>query len=323
MNPTHSQLERGKAISTTRLFRAMGTEAYIEIVHAKGETRRARASIAKAVDICFEKIKIFSRFDPESELSKLNRNIGTFKDASPDMIAVALHSIEFNKESKGLFDPRILSTLEHIGYASDASSKLTFASISKRFFPFHSPSLKHDLKIWGESLRFDTSMDFSGIAKGYILDKMAESIAKDGWKNFLVDAGGDMVVRGANREILPWRIDIENIPSTEILLTLSNISIATSGVTRRQWTSPAGKRYHHLINPKHPNVFSFDILSVTTLAETAERADFIAKTLFLMGIKDGYAYAKKHSVPALFVENKTMRPHISPVMRKYILTKNQ
>ena len=81
--------------------------------------------------------------------------------------------------------------------------------------------------------------------------------------------------------------------------------------------------YHHLINPKHPNVFSFDILSVTTLAETAERADFIAKTLFLMGIKDGYAYAKKHSVPALFVENKTASPHISPAMRKYILTKIQ
>ncbi len=289
-------------LSTTRLFRAMGTETYLEIIHRKGEARRAENSLAKAVECCFEKIKIFNRFDLESELSQFNRHIGEFRNASPDMIAIVLHALSFHKKSDGLFDPRILSILERIGYSSDFSNIQSRPPILEKFFSPRITPLKHDLKVWGEMVQFDTPMDFSGIAKGYILDKMAEQIQNDGWRNFLVDSGGDMMACGTNRERGLWSINVENIPEESLLLEITEKAIATSGVTRKQWTSSQGKHYHHLIHPKHPNTFSFNLLSVTVISHSAEHADFLAKVLFLMGIKDGFSYAKQHSIPAIFVE---------------------
>lgn len=298
----------------------MGTEAYVEIVHQKGETKKATVSLTRAIDICFEKIKIFSRFDPESELSKLNQHLKTFRDASPDMLSIALHSLAYHKESGGLFDPRILPILENIGYRSDFSLQNFFSPSPTRLFLQQHSSLKHDLKIWGEMIQFDVPMDFSGIAKGYILDIMAQRLARDGWNDFLVDAGGDMVVNGKNRKGSNWHIDIENIPEGELLIKVSGKAIATSGITRRQWESPDGKRYHHLIHPKHPYSFSFDLLSVTAISTSAERADFLAKTLFLMGVKEGLACAEKHSIPAIFVEDKKTHTYrVSSEAKKHLI----
>lgn len=297
----------------------MGTEAYIEIAHQEGESRKANASIGRAVDLCFEKIKIFSRFDPESELSKFNKNLGIFRDASPDMLAIALRSLSYYKESDGLFDPRILLVLEDIGYQTDFSFRDIPRNAPQKFVPISTAPLKRDLKIWGETIQFNVPMDFSGIAKGYILDKMTQTLENDGWKNFLVDSGGDMVVRGKNPMQIPWQIDIENVPEGTLLLGISDKGIATSGITRRQWTSDKGKHFHHLIHPKHPYTFAFDLLSVTAISLSAERADFLAKTLFLMGKKDGLICAKQHSIPAIFVEDGEKPTwHISSEVKKYL-----
>ena len=55
-------------------------------------------------------------------------------------------------------------------------------------------------------------MDFSGIAKGYITDEAAAYSKKRGWKNFLVDSGGDIYAAGQNHRRERWRIAIEGVP---------------------------------------------------------------------------------------------------------------
>lgn len=311
MTPNHPNTEEA-LLSTTRLFRAMGTETYLEIVHRKGEERKAEQTLAGAVKCCFEKIRIFNRFDPESELSEFNRHLGKFRNASPDMLALALHTLSFHKESNELFDPRILSILKHIGYDADFSKMPASLPVLEKLFSPRTAPLRSELSVWGEMIRFEAPMDFSGIAKGYILDKMAERIRQDDWSNFLVDSGGDMVACGTNRAREKWRISVENIPEESALFEMTNQAIATSGITRKHWVSSRGKHYHHLIHPKHPNNFSFNLLSVTAISTSAERADFLAKTLFLMGIKDGFSYASKHSIPALFVQAKAKNPTTNP-----------
>ncbi len=326
MTPKHHN-SKESLLSTSRLFRAMGTETYLEIIHRKGETRRAEDSLAKAVECCFEKIKIFNRFDFESELSQFNRHIGEFRNASPDMLAIVLHALSFYKESDGLFDPRILSVLEQIGYRLDFSKIQYQLPILEKFFSPRITPLKHDLKVWGEMVQLDTPMDFSGIAKGYILDRMAEQIESDGWHNFLIDSGGDMTAHGTNRKGERWSINIENIPEESLLLEITEKAIATSGITRKQWTSSQGKRYHHLIHPKHPNTFYFNLLSVTAISHSAEHADFLAKILFLMGVKDGFSYAKQHSIPAIFVkadveETSKISWQFTPEIRHFLAKNN-
>ncbi len=311
-----------KQISTKRIFRAMGTEAYIEIVHTGDQKKRSEVSLTKVINVCFSKVKIFNRFDQDSEICAINRQLKAFVDASPDMLTVAMHALAYSKESKGIFDPRILLILENIGYRSDFSSKEMFFKLGKKII-FPKTPLADDLKIWGELIQFNVPMDFSGIAKGYILDRMADTLIEDGCENFLIDVGGDMRAFGKNKEGKDWCIDIENAP-TDALLNLSDNGIATSGITRRRWMME-NEGYHHLIHPSHPYEFSFELLSVTAISQSAERADFLAKTLFLMGLKEGMKTAKKHSIPAIFIKNsetdKKNEWKVSPATKKYFVKK--
>lgn len=223
------------------------------------------------------------------------------------MITVALHAIDFHYESAGLFDPRILSALKRAGYTSDFSQALSlFKKPSLFFSSSNRHPLRRDLHVWGERVRFDVPLDFSGIAKGYILDILARRLRNDGWQNFLIDAGGDIVLSGVNVQNEYWRIDVEGVSPASIL-AVRDMEIATSGITRRQWIDTEGNRYHHLIHPKHPLEFSFDLLSVTALSENAERSDFLAKILFLMGREVGQAFATKHRIPAIFLEERNGR----------------
>ena len=109
-------------------------------------------------------------------------------------------------------------------------------------------------------------MDFSGIAKGYIVDQAAEFLKKRGWKNFLVDAGGDMMISGRNSEGEKWRIAVEGVPEEKLMLEISGKGIATSGISRKKWQIN-GKKFHHLVNPKDPNNFSYELRTVSVIAQ--------------------------------------------------------
>ena len=58
----------------------------------------------------------FSRFLPDSELSQLNRAAGTWFTISNDLLDMLEQSLDFYKETGGLFDPSILPDLKRVGY---------------------------------------------------------------------------------------------------------------------------------------------------------------------------------------------------------------
>jgi len=100
-------------------FQALGTEICVQIVAKNEKTNNAAEDILKVKSIFSNKQKIFCRFNPESELSKLNKNIGAWQKASPDIIYLAARALFYNKISGGLYDPRVIEILEKIGYGKD------------------------------------------------------------------------------------------------------------------------------------------------------------------------------------------------------------
>ena len=110
-------------LSLKRKFKALGTDVFIEVVAKSQRTKKiAKKDLKEAKKIFLRGQKIFCRFNPASGLSKLNRNLGIWKKASPDMLYLAKRALFYNRESGGLYDPRVIEALEKIGYKDDKSA---------------------------------------------------------------------------------------------------------------------------------------------------------------------------------------------------------
>jgi FAD:protein FMN transferase len=303
-------------------FRALGTDIKAEIVLSGAlENKKAKADLEKLKDLYEEKQKIFCRFWKKSGLNKMNSNLGVFQKAPNDILYLAKRALFYNRLSRGLYDPRVIVVLEKIGYGKDFQQTDFSKMDAPEKFDEIKENLSEDLKIENETVFFARRMDFSGIAKGYITDCAADYLKKQGWKNFLIDSGGDMAISGKNMEGEKWRIEIEGVPKEKLMLELTERGIATSGISRKKWQIK-GKKFHHLVNPKNPNEFSYEIRTVSVIAENTENADGRAKTLVLMGKKRGMEFAKKNKIAAIFLDYKG-NISITSEAKKYVYSNIQ
>jgi FAD:protein FMN transferase len=299
-------------------FKCLGTHIDIQIVakNAK-EFPDAKQDLREAQKQYQEFEKIFSRFDSSSELSNFNTHLGVFLPASKELKEVALESLKFYSKTRGYFDPRIIGFLECAGYDKDFKSIYCFKVYEKeKSANFFSRNLFEDLAIEKNRICFKARMDYSGIVKGYVTDFMAKILSEKGWENFLVDSGGDMFFSGKDEENNVWTVNIEGVTNEKIIFRLLNKGIATSGISRRKWEKN-GKRFHHLINPKNPEIFSFDLKSVTVIAPSTTKADVLAKMLFLMGKDLAKKYAQAKKIPCAILDYRG-NVWISSSIKKYL-----
>ncbi len=143
----------------------------------------------------------------------------------------------------------------------------------------YSPDMKSILKMceqakWETHGFFDINhngkLDPSGLVKGWSIHNAGKLISKLGFKNYFVDAGGDIQIAGK-----VWKIGIRNpFKTSEIVkvLNIQNLGVATSGVYERG---------RHLYNPKGELVT--DILSLTVIGPDILQADKFATAAFAMG----------------------------------------
>lgn len=125
--------------------------------------------------------------------------------------------------------------------------------------------------------------DPSGVVKGWSIWNAAKMLDVRGFKNFYVDAGGDIEVRGKNEKGELWHIGIRNpFDKNSIIKTvaLTNMGIATSGTYIRG---------QHIYNPHTGSKDIRDIVSMTVLAANVYEADRLATAAFAMG-KEGISF---------------------------------
>jgi thiamine biosynthesis lipoprotein len=123
----------------------------------------------------------------------------------------------------------------------------------------------------------DGRYDPSGIVKGWAIDQAAEQLHQKGFKNFYVDAGGDIQAFGRNEQHEEWRVGIRNpFNLTEIVkvLAISNCGVATSGNYVRG---------HHIYNPMKVDDPLAEVVSLTVVGPNIYEADRFATAAFAMG----------------------------------------
>jgi len=212
--------------------------------------------------------------------------------------------VKFYDLSEGYFDPRIIGVLEKIGYDKDfKSNDLNTKEAKKNETEKFDANLQEDLILDAEkkTVLIHRRIDTTGIAKGYTVDEAAQYLKEQGFENYIVDGSGDMKANGCNSENSVWRIGIEGLADSKLMLRLENEGIATSGISRKRWLL-GDKKVHHLINPKDPENFSHNIKTVTVIDAKTVEADGRAKVLVLMGKEKGLKFADKYGIKALFLD---------------------
>lgn len=302
-------------------FQAMGTDVSVEIAGLSGQDAdRAKQSFDGLKKIFRENEKIFSRFDPESELSRINRSLDQEVKISGPMKEVLGLCLKFNRIMEGHFDPRVMENLEKIGYDRDfRSNDLNDREKNISALETFPKNLDEELKLDYDrgTVILSRRIDTTGIAKGYTVDLAAKYLKEEGWKNFLVDAGGDMFASGKDENGEAWAVGVEGLENDTVRIKLEDEGIATSGISRKRWMR-GGKKVHHLINPKNPDEFSHDLKTVTVISDKTVEADGRAKSLFLMGKDEGLRFADRENISCLFLDYKN-NVYVSEKLKKNLV----
>lgn len=150
-------------------------------------------------------------------------------------------------------------------------------------------------------------LDFNAIAQGLAVDMVGELIEKKGGKNYFVEIGGEIRVKGKNGSGDLWRIgidkpiegsDAENRELQEII-QLDNKSVATSG-SYRKFYEKNGVKFSHTLDPRTGYPVKHSLLSATVVAESCALADAMATALMVMGPDKGKQFLKSN--PDLDIE---------------------
>ena len=144
-------------------------------------------------------------------------------------------------------------------------------------------------------------MNFSSIADGTVCDMIARRLEQEGVRNYLVEFGGEMRVRGVNPSGQNWRLGITkptddtlgiNQALEQIVAFPRPLGMATSGNYRNFYVKD-GKRYAHTIDPRVGTPVQRDILSATIVAPDAMTADAFATAFMVLGAEEAKALHRK------------------------------
>ena len=127
------------------------------------------------------------------------------------------------------------------------------------------------------------TLDPSGLVKGWAINNAANLIRKNGYKNFWVDAGGDIQTAGMNAAGTPWSVGIRNpFKMREIVKVVypQGSGVATSGTYIRG---------AHIYDPHSKKPAPSDFVSLTVIGPDVYEADRFATAAFAMG-KNGILY---------------------------------
>ena len=125
-------------------------------------------------------------------------------------------------------------------------------------------------------------VDPSGVVKGWAIQQASDRLRRDGWRDFYIDAGGDVQACGL-KDGRPWRVGIRNpFRHEEIVkvLSLSDLGVATSGTAVRG---------QHIYDPFRAGTPLTEIASLTVIAPNVFDADRFATAAFAMG-REGIAF---------------------------------
>ncbi len=241
------------------------------------------------VDSILNKIdSSLSLYKPYSLINQFNNSTkGIYIDAH--FMNVFHASMETYKATNGLFDITVEPLVSAWGFGAAKNTAMPDSATIKKLLTCigsDNLSLKKDFLCKKKPC---IKIDMNGIAQGYSVDVLANYLEQQGIKNYIVEVGGELRIKGRKPGGEKMKIGIESPPGDddesdifEQIIELDSGAITTSGNYRKYYES-GGKKISHLIDPRTGYSVQNEMISVTVYAKDATTADAFDNALMLMG----------------------------------------
>lgn len=220
-----------------------------------------------------------TRFDPASELSRLNAGAGGWVAVGDELEQLLRESLRAWEISGGLVNAAVLPAMLAIGYSRPLAEGPALVAAAA---PRPLPGLPEVLEVGPGRARVEVGwgIDLGGIAKGWLADRLADRLGD----NCLVNLGGDLAARGEGPDGGGWPVGFGGLT-----VMLRDQGAATSSTRRRAWLVE-GEPVHHLIDPRTGAPARGDLSEVSVVAADATTAEVAAKTALLLGSRAAPAF---------------------------------
>jgi thiamine biosynthesis lipoprotein len=244
-----------------------------------------------------------STYKPDSDLMRLNAApVDVWVAVPTRLIAVLRLGYEIGHASGGTFDIGVGDAVTAWGFGPDAAApdRIRAAMTERRVLALEA------LEIQDGHIRKTSplALDLNGIAKGYGVDCLAETLHSFGIEAGLVGIDGEMRARGRRPDGEPWTMAVEapnpKCRTPHSILALEDAAVATSG-DYRHWVEVQGRRLSHTIDPRRGAPLLASPASVTVVARTCAQADAWATALMVLGAEAGGDLARQRGLDALFL----------------------
>lgn len=265
-----------------------------------------------------------SMFDKNSIISQVNRDESVIVDSL--FVKVFNQSKVIYEETGGAFDISVAPLVNAwgFGYKKDSlpdkhqiDSLLKHVGLNK----VHLQDGRIIKDVPGIEL------DASSIAKGLGVDQVVEYLDACGIRNYMVEIGGEVRVKGNSPKERPWRIGIDKPLSNlsqrelEFVVQMSTGALATSGNYRNFYIKD-GKRYAHTINPLSGYPIETELLSVSVFANSCMIADAYATGFMVLGLDRAKQFIEQHEqLEACFIymDNNELKSWMTEGFKKMIV----
>jgi thiamine biosynthesis lipoprotein len=269
---------------------ALGTTYHITAI----KNEQSKAVNQKDIDSVIEAINnSLSTYRPNSLISRINK--GEKLKVDPMFKEVYEEAKKIYINSGGVYDPTIGIIVNAWGFgpgkkiegiekdSSIVDSLMKFVGYNKLKLDSHGILIKKYPEMF---------IDYNSIAKGYAIDRVGKLFENKGYKDYLVEIGGEVLAKGTNSiKGRPWIVAIDN-PDRQSRkklyskIELRNKAMATSGNYRKYYIDEeTGKKYVHTINSKTGFPEISHLLSATIIADNCMKADGYATACMALGLE--------------------------------------
>lgn len=280
-----------------RSFGVMSSPAYVQ-VHG-GTEEMADWAVARLQEL----ERLWSRFLPDSDITRANQAAGTAVPVHPDTQAVVARGIEAWRQTGGLFDITMLADLLRMGYTNSIVDNAPAPRVNAHRTGT-TPEIVVDYAAGTLMVPSGSGIDLGGIGKGMAADIVAEELIEAGATGAVVNVGGDLVVLGTPATDLSWLLGIENPldpPHHVAHLRVVRGGAATSGTSQRHWTGDDGSQVHHIVHPTRHRSSNTDVVAATVLAADAATAEAFSTAVMMGDRRQGIELIERVGLAALLV----------------------
>ncbi len=303
-NDENQTIDESSAIHETQTISGdtQGTTYTVIIVDDMGKIKRSE------IDAELRNFDLsLSTYIDESVISKINNSDSSIVISDPFHFfkKCYLESQHIYKVTEGKFDPSVFPLVKGWGFMNDLETPLAQNQIDSilNFVSFEEGRY-HQIEFQNDEIAVTKSnpnfkLDFNAIAQGLSVDVIYDFIEKKGCENFYVEIGGELKVKGYNKNGTSWNIGvdspIENLKTRErdTIIHVSDKAIATSGNYRKFYVKD-GVKYSHTLNPSTGKPVTHSLLSATVIADKCSTADAYATVFMVVGTEGALEFVREH-----------------------------